>query len=259
MKKIYITISILTCLVWQIQAQTFSYAPKGDISETVVRISNLFADIEVEGNLGKEITISTDTYEGIPEKAKGLKPLSASGTENTGIGLSVVQDGNVITISGASRKANGKYMIQLPKNIRLSIDLNNWQAGDALIKNMSGEVEAKTQNGELRFESVTGPIVAHSLSSDIEVIFTDVNQASPTSLTSTSGDIDITIPANTKGNFQMSSISGEVFTDLNFQFENDEDMKRIAGGMNASATLNSGGVEILLKSVSGDIFIRKSK
>jgi len=259
MKKIYTYIILVVCLVWQAKAQTATFSPQGETKETVVEISNLFADLVIEGVSGKEIKLTTETYEGIPDKAKGLKPLSATGPENTGIGLSFSQQGNVIKISGASRKADGEYTIKIPKDMMLKIELNTWQAGDILIKNMAGEVEAVTQNGDLRFENVTGPIVAHSLSSDIEVVFSDVSQASPTSVSSTSGDIDITLPASTKGNFQLSTISGEIFTDFNFTFQNEEELKRIAGGMKADAKLNGGGVEISLKSVSGDVFIRKGK
>lgn len=257
MKKNYLLTALAGLLTLALQAQQYQYTPKGDISGTMVVIENLYADLRIEGIAGSEIIIQTDDYEGIPEKAKGLKPLSASGPENTGIGLSVQQEGNRITISGASRKADGEYLIQLPKNIILKADLNTWQAGDMYVKGMTNEVEVKSQNGDLVFEAVTGPLVAYSLSSDIVVVFANLNQSTPTSISSTSGDIDITLPATAKGNFNLSSISGEVYTDMDFQFGKDQELKRWAGGMSASATLNGGGVEVSLKSVSGDVYIRK--
>ena len=96
------------------------------------------------------------------------------------------------------------------------------------------------------------------MSSDIEVVFTEMNQTAPTSLSSTSGDIDITIPANTKGDFKMSSTSGDVYTDLDFKFDDEDGMKRWGGGMSANAKLNGGGVKVSLRSVSGDVYIRKA-
>lgn len=260
MKRLMLLTAVTMLISLSASAQQFTYKPKGNIADTKVVLRNLFADIIVEGTADSEILISTNDYEGIPDRAKGLKPLSATGPENTGIGLSVIQEGNEIIISAASRNADdSEYTIRLPKNIKLQADLNTWQAGDFYVKGMTNEVEAKSQSSDMVFVDVTGPIIAHSLSSDIEVVFTTLNQSTPSSISSTSGDIDITIPASTKGNFHMSSVSGEVYTDLDFEFSNEKDLKRFGGGMSAKANLNGGGVEISLKSVSGDVFIRKGK
>ena len=80
---------LLLVLAIAVQAQEFSYTVKGNATETTVWINQLFADIEIEGNSGSEIRIIANGYEGLPDKAKGLKPLSGGGPENTGIGLSI--------------------------------------------------------------------------------------------------------------------------------------------------------------------------
>ncbi|MBV6645615.1 MAG: DUF4097 family beta strand repeat protein [Cyclobacteriaceae bacterium] len=244
-------------MIW---AQEYSLKPDGDVSNLTVVIDNLFADLRIEGTNENEIRISASAYKGIPEKAKGLKPLSAIGDENTGIGLYIVQEGQEIKIAGVHRGADeGDYIIYLPRNINLKLDYQSWQAGRAEIVKMANEVEAKTQNGDIRFREVTGPIVAHSLSSDIEVIFSELNQKLPSSITSTSGDIDVTVIENSKGTFKFSSVSGEIFTNLDFEFDekNAQGLRKVAGGMSAKGTLNGGGVDVTLRSVSGNIYIRK--
>ncbi|MEQ8470292.1 MAG: DUF4097 family beta strand repeat-containing protein [Marinoscillum sp.] len=258
MKRIN-TMLMLTLIAVASYAQEYKYTPKGDVSNITVLIENLFADVVIEGVNSNEITITTSDYEGIPEKAQGLKPLSATGPENTGIGLSVIQEGNTIKISGASRKANGDYYIKLPKNIKLKADMNHWQAGDFVATGLTNDVEVKSQNSDLVLKNITGPLVAYSLSADIEVVFTSLSQTTPTSISTTSGDLDITIPATTKGNFKLGTVSGEIYTDIDFKFNNSDEMKRLGGGMKADASLNGGGVDIALKSVSGDVFIRKAK
>ena len=57
----------------------------------------------------------------------------------------------------------------------------------------------------------------------------------------------------------MSSTSGEIYTDLDFQITKSNGLRRWGGGMFADAALNGGGVEVTIKSVSGDILIRKQK
>lgn len=236
----------------------FTFKPTGDLNETVVLIENLFSDMEIIGTSSAEIRITVKGYEGLPEKAKGLKPLSSTGPENTNIGLYVAQEGENITISGASRVASkSDYTIYLPQLIKMKLDYSSFQAGDVKITGLTNEVEVKSQIGELTFKDVTGPIIASTLSSDISVEFSVLNQTSPTSLTSTSGDIDITLPANSKGDFKMSTTSGEVYTDMDFDFDEEEGLKRFGGGMSARANLNGGGAQVTLRCVSGDIFIRK--
>lgn len=247
-----------TSLVAQ-EKLSYNFTIKGNAAETWLVIENLYADITIEGTSGSEIKIEAKNYKGLPEKAKGLKPLSATGPENTGIGLSMKQEGNKISLSGAHREADkANYVMYLPKNLKLKIDYNSWQAGDVIIKGMAGEVEAKSQVGDLEFIDVTGPIVAHTLSSDLLVTFTSLSSSSPSSISSTSGDIDVTLPPSVKGTFKMSTISGGVYTGFDFDFGEDANIKRV-GGQNATGKLNGGGVEVSLKTVSGDIYIRKAE
>ncbi len=123
---------------------------------------------------------------------------------------------------------------------------------------MAGEIEAKSQVGDLEFINVTGPIVAHTLSSDLDVTFASLSSKTPTSLSSTSGDIDVTLPASVKGTFKMSTISGGVYTGVEFDFGEESNIRRV-GGQNATGKLNGGGVEVTLKTISGDIYIRKAE
>ena len=122
---------------------------------------------------------------------------------------------------------------------------------------MSSEIEIESKIGDIKLANVSGPVVANSLSSDIEVSFSALSQASPTSISSTSGDIDITLPSSTKGTFALKSMSGEVYTDLDFDIEEKDNLRRWGGGMSANANLNGGGVEISLRCISGDIYLRK--
>ncbi len=263
MKTIIAGLILLTCASTVAQERkttaNFSFPIKGNAAETWLLIENLSSDLKIEGTSGSEIKIESRNYKGLPEKAKGLKPLSASGPENTGVGLSMKQEGNMISLSGAHREAdNADYTIYLPKSLMLKIDYNSWQAGDVVIKGMEGEIEAKSQVGDLEFIDVTGPIVAHTLSSDLEVTFTSLSKASPTSLSSTSGDIDVTFPGTTKATFKMATISGGVYTGFDFDFGEDAQIRRV-GGQNATGKLNGGGVEVSLKTVSGDIYVRKAE
>jgi len=157
---------------------------------------------------------------------------------------------------GTNREAdNSENKMYLPKDLNLKVDYTNWNTGDLIIKKMAGEVEAKAFSSDLEPHDVTGPIIAHTLSSDLVVTMTTLSQDSPSSLSSTSGDIELSIPSSTKGTFKMGTVSGGIYTDLDFDL-GDKKAQRI-GGMNSTGKLNGGGVEIALRSVSGNVYVRK--
>lgn len=236
----------------------YKYKLKGNAAETTLWINELSADIEIEGGAYTDIVIKALNYEGLPEKAKGLTPLGGSGPENTGVGLSLKHDGNKISLSAAHNKANDtRYIISVPKNMKIKVDYDRWRSGDVIISNMTNEVEARVQIGDLKIKNVTGPIVAHTLSSDIEVEFSELSQDSPSSISSTSGDIDVKLPSSVKGTFKMTSTSGGVYTDMDFDLGESVDTNRITGS-SATGKLNGGGVKVSFNCLSGDIYVRKS-
>lgn len=240
------------------QTKEYKYKVPGAPEQYSLKITNLQTDIKIEGYSGTEIVITALDYEGIPEKAAGLKPLSATGPDNTEIGLNIKTEGNVILLSGAGRHANeSDYVIKMPAAMGLSYMQETWHGGgDFVVTGVNGEINVEMKNSDIVLNNVAGPVVASSVSGDITIVFARLNQTKPTSLAATSGDIDVTLPADTKVNFKLSVVSGEIYTDLDLKFGEKEGMKSW-GGMNANPTFNGGGVEVALRAVSGDIFLRK--
>lgn len=215
-------------------------------------------DITIRGHDGTEIIVETNDYEGIPEKAKGLKPLSATGEDNTEIGLYFGKSGDKYVLRGASRIANdADYVISIPKRMKLKVEAMRWSGGDVTIEGMTGEVEARSNVGDIELSNAGGPLVIWTLSSDITVMYDDLSQDGPHSISSTSGDIDLTLPGNSKGSFDMKSMSGEIYSNLDLQLPQKDGMDRYGGQISAKGTLNGGGVEFSVNSISGDVFMRK--
>ena len=92
------------------------------------------------------------------------------------------------------------------------------------LKTISGQVEIKGTTGEI-----------------------DVN--------SISGFIDYSAPSACKAKINISTISGNVYSNLKFDKQPDKEMKWV--GSDYNLVLNGGGPEIALKTISGDIFLRK--
>lgn len=251
---------LLMFLVQQANAQEYRY-DLGNSAEMTVELSVGQSDVSIEGYDGTEVVIENLDYEknSRPERAEGLRALYYSAEDNTGIGLSVEEENGILKIIPASRD-DSEYRIKVPNRVRLMIDQVNFGGGDFEISDHSGEIEIQSKTGDINLTNITGPVTASSVSGDVEIEFSQLSQVNPTSISLVSGFIDITLPATSKANFNLGSISGEVYTDLDIALEgrkNDNtNMNRLGGGGQINGTMNGGGVEVNLKSVSGDIYLR---
>lgn len=215
--------------------------------------------VRIEGYDGDEIVIRAPHRPSPPERAKGLRPLYYAAEDNSGIGLAVTREGNTLRITKASRYG-GEYTIRLPKKVSLRYEQVNWGGGNVEATALAGDLEVKTNDGSIELNDVTGPIVASSTSGNITVTYTAVEQSKPSAISNISGVIDITVPAGTKGNLKLASISGEIYSDLEVKMASGrENLTRLGGGNRIEGTLNGGGVEISLNTISSDIFVRKQK
>lgn len=229
-----------------------------------VSIDNLYGGLSIQESGGTELIITINDTEiiKVPEKAKGLKPIGSGGKQdNTTIGLNVEKEGNILRISGALKKSmDAEYTIKIPKGLSLILDYHNpFTYGPISIDGFSSEIEITTLHDDIKLKNVTGPLVLHAISGNIDVDFATVNQNSPISITAISGDINIKMPASTPANLKMGTMNGEIFTDFDIKFEHKEKegLNYIGGGQDISGTLNNGGVEITLKTMSDNIYLRK--
>ena len=215
--------------------------------------------IRIEGYDGEEIVIRAPHRTPLPDRAKGLRPLYYNAEDNSGIGLAVTREGNTLRITKASRYG-GEYSIRLPRRVALQYEQVNWGGGHFEATALAGDLEVKTNDGSIELSEVTGPIVASSTSGNIMVTYTSVEQSKPSAISNISGVIDITLPANTKGSLKLTSISGEIYSDLEVKLGSGrENLTRLGGENSIEGTLNGGGVEISLNTISSDIFVRKQK
>lgn len=75
------------------------------------------------------------------------------------------------------------------------------------------------------------------------------------SINSISGFIDYSVPENHKANLNLSTVTGDVYSNLNFDNKLPKEISWV--GTNHELSFNGGDVEVQLKTVSGDIFLRK--
>lgn len=213
--------------------------------------------IHVEGYAGNELIITAEGYEAPPEKAKGMRALYAGGQEdNSGIGLSVSKEGNVIQLTSVGHQEID-YLIKMPNQASLQVNAGP-RNEEVVIKNVKGEIEVKAHSDDVEIEGISGPVVANSISGNMKLSFDQLNTDKPIVISMISGDVDLILPATTKADFKLSSISGEVYTDLDINMMQKEDQGRAYGMRKPiNGSINGGGTPIQVNTVSGNIYLRK--
>ena len=253
-----IILSAMLLTAATLKAQEYKI-PVQNTTDGKLSLVNFMGDLPIEGYSGSEIIITTANAEKVtpPERAKGLKPIYPTGTDNTGIGLWVEKNGNQVTVQCLLPiTKRGEYKIKVPDNFALKIESGCERNNKISIENMKNEIEIKNCF-PVKLKNVTGPLVISTISGDIDVVYSSVTTDKPVSLSTVSGNIDITLPEKTPLNLEMKTLTGTVYSDFDIAAEKNG-MKQIGGGTIKSA-LNGGGTDFKAVSVSGNIYLRKGK
>ena len=235
-----------------------------------IKASLINGGITVTGYDGKEVIVEATirskkiSFENMDSKTKGMKRIAIKAT-----GLSIEEENNEMEISVESMRRSIDLNIRAPR--KTSLKLNCINAGNILVKNITGEIDVDNINGKVILEDISGAVVAHALNKDLTVTLNKVEPRKSMSFSTLNGDIDVTFPGDMKADVKLKSDNGEVYSDFEIQLNKKphsvvEENGREKGGKykvridrTISGTINGGGPEFQFTSFNGDIFIRKNK
>jgi len=215
------------------------------------------ADIMVKTHSSNELLIKTEGSHKIPERAKGLKLVGDDGTDNTDVGFYVIKEGNNLIVRNLKKGNKGSAEIYLPASQNIAVTTTGVSQADIEISGFRGEIEANAKlNGGIKITNVSGPITANSLNGGIDIMFSKVSQNSPITIYSTNGVLDISLPNDTPANLSLGTINGEIYSNFELSIPEKDGMRAIAS-QRVKGSINSGGVQIQLKTTNGNIYLRK--
>lgn len=254
-KKYVIPFLLAVCITGRLSAQ--EYKVTVDNSKAIqLTLEDLPGDLPIEGYAGTEIVITAEqgSFEP-PDRAKGLKPVYAAGTDNTGIGLYMEKDGNNISfhcLLPITKSAS--YRVKVPENLTLKIHRDCARGGRTDVQNMKNEIDFDGCNA-INLKNVSGPLVVSTINGEVTVVFTDFSKERPMSIASINGPVDVTIPAKAGVNLEISTIHGNMYSDFDLN-SGDKDMRKI-GGDEIRAAVNGGGTDLKLSTINANIYVRK--
>jgi hypothetical protein len=216
-------------------------------------------NVSIEGYSGNEIIFSSTDHDRDDDdgRAKGLKAISSMGLEdNSGIGLSVVDKGNVVEVQQLKKMDGPDITIKVPKGVVVSYSHSSPYGDDIEIKNFDGEIEISTVHNSVELTNVTGPMSIKTVHGDINASL-GAALKSPVSIVSVHGHVDVAFPVATKADLKLSTTWGEIFVDPDFKIEIDKTGNFVKYSDKLAGKLNGGGIDIELSSTHNNVYLRK--
>ena len=239
----------------------------------MVKCSLLNGAITVKGYAGKDVIV-----EARPRNEERRHPRSPDRSERTDgmrridvntTGLSVEESDNVVVIGTRSHQESIDVNIQVP--FATSLKLHGTNGGDIVVDHVTGEIEIDNLNGNAIATHISGSAVLHSLNGKVLASLDKITPDRAMSFSTMNGDIDVTLPADTKVKVKMKSDNGEIYSDFDVRLDASgrqpvvEDNKSGKGKYRVRfekamfGTINGGGAEMQLTTFNGNVYIRKAK
>lgn len=180
--------------------------------------------------------------------------------------LSIQEKDNNISISPALSNRLANIVIYAPDDGHYI--LKTTYGGNIIVENLNGEFELNNVNGKILMNNVSGSAVVSSINGKIIASFLQVKLGTPMAFSTLNGDIDLSFPATIKANLKARSDRGKIYSDFDIGVLKNEStmIKTQEKGMNSyetskwvTSTLNQGGPEIMIKTVSGNIYFKRNK
>ncbi len=248
--------------------ETLSVALTNPGKPGVLEVGLVNGSIHVSGYGGKEVVIDAATR---PAKASarheastppGMKRLSSV----RGLNLTAEEKNNHVEISTDSYQRPVDLTIRVPQNFSLRIStVNN---GDITVENVSGELEVSNVNGPILLTDVSGSAVVTTVNGNLTATFKSVTTGTPMAFSNLNGKVDVTFPASVKAALKMKSERGEVYSDFDVALDSapakvtrssQNGLSRLSTDDWTYGKINGGGAEVMMKTMNGNIYLRKAK
>jgi hypothetical protein len=231
-----------------------------------VRAHLLNGSITVKAGAVKDVIVEARTRGENSREDSGRAENGMKRIPMTSTGLNIEAENNQVRISTDSFQRTVDLTLTVP--VKTSLSLKTVNDGNIVVNGVDGEMDIDDVNGSVTLNHVSGSVVAHALNGRVLASLNRVDPK-PMAFSSMNGDIDLTLPADTKATLNMRTDNGEVYSDFDVQLQTTapqqtlEDNRNTGGkyrvkiDKNVRGNINGGGPEIQLKNFNGNIYIRK--
>ena len=226
-----------------------------------LEIDIMSARIEVIGEDRDDVEFQITVLE---TERKIVTPSGTQSITGGGYALEVDEHDNQISLDTDWRDNKVAVVARIPNRADLSLSTLN--DGEIIVSNVTGNLELDNMNGPITATGISGSVIAESMNDTIDVSFVAIDDVNATSLESMHGDLSLRLPAGAGAQLHLDSSQGEIISDFEVDVqptpptvERDERRGGVAIRIESViiANINGGGPVIRLKTLHGNINIRK--
>lgn len=231
----------------------------------LLRVNFVNGGITVKTHAGREVIIEgkSNSRRNEPATREGLRRIDANNA-----GLTIEEENNVMTVSTRGFNNAGNLEIQVPAKTNLKLTTVN--GGALVVDDVEGEIEVNNTNGNIMLNNVSGSVIAHATNGRLSASLRNTTPDKPMSFITQNANVDITLPSTAKANLKIRTDNGEAYTDFDIQLRPTtpavaEDNRSTGGRYRLQTdrttygTINGGGPDFEIRTLNGNIYIRKGK
>ena len=231
-----------------------------------LKVHLVTGSIKVVGYEGKDVIVNVtprknDDNDKSDDTKNGMKRISASG----GFEVTAKEADNTVTINTGNPMKALDLELKIPQDVKLKLGTVN--DGEVNVENVSGELEVNNVNDKITLTNISGSVVANTVNGDVTVTFKTIDPKAPMAFSTLNGDVNVTLPADTKANLKLKSDNGDVFSDFDIDIDKtpskidkttEPGMYKIKKDDWVYGKINGGGPEMMMKNMQGDIYVKKN-
>ncbi|MCH9695111.1 MAG: hypothetical protein K0U72_11440 [Gammaproteobacteria bacterium] len=259
-------ISALMCMSFTAMAQSEPQVitiPLSNPGEPVsLDISIISAYIEVIGEDREDAEFEVRVEKG------SRKIVTPSGTKELTTGaysLEVDENDNHISVDTDWRMQKINIVARIPQ--RADLELSTTNNGEIVVSNITGSLQLENTNGPITARNIRGSVIAESVNRQVDVSFASIDPDSAMSFETINGDLILGLPEGAGAQLHIDTSRGEILSDFEVDIQPSKpivERRNDRGGVEVRlesvivANVNGGGPAIKLKTLHGDIHIKKS-
>lgn len=160
----------------------------------------------------------------------------------------------VLNLKLLNKLVKSNLVLVVPRSVSLRLRVID---GDVRVDGIAGEIEVNAVDGDVLLTEVSGGIVANSVDGSVEVKMVDGAFVSPVSLATVDGDVLLEAGVDFDANFSVSTIDGSFVCDYEYRVDRKSGGWRKFVGVSLSGKLGDGGPPISLRTIDGDVRIKR--
>jgi len=233
--KIVITALVLLLNVSMARSQSKEFTVKLSDPSKAGKLAAefFFGSVKVVGYPGKDVIIN----------ASGFYDANK---------VTISEKNNVVSLT-VEKPLTLNFVIKVPE--KFSITLKIQTAGDIFLENLSGDHDVSLVNGNITLQNIDGSISANTKYGNIKVDMNSVKKDTPLAFSNVMGIIEVSLPTNVKADVKLQTEFAKVQSDFDIVSPDSKDISK----NKAIGKINGGGSDILMRSVGGNIYLKKKK